>query len=294
MKKHFLLLLQGLVFTGLLYSQKTITSLESALREAPENVKVLNIRQKNFYDFPFELQKFDSLEYLNLMKNRLGEVPKWINKFEKLEVLNLRQNLLFDVGGMQLPSLKTLKLEKNQLDTLLWQNAKLPELQYLLLSNNALSYMDNGICSFSKLKDLSIDFNELISLPKCTKFDSLEVLHAESNKLIKMPFDNASMIKLRELHLANNQIQLLPIDFGKYESIEVLNLSNNKLSQIPESIGNLKKLKILTLSGNNLQKLPSSIKNCTSLRYIYLLNNPISDEEMKKIKSLLPGCQVLK
>lgn len=287
-------MLQGLVLTGLLHSQSTITSLQDALRLAPEDVKVLNIRQKNYYDFPFELQKFDSLEYLNLMKNRLGEVPDWINKFEKLEVLNLKQNLLFDVSGMQLPSLKTLKLEQNQLDTLLWKNAKLPELQYLLLSNNALKYMDNGICGFYKLKDLSIDFNELLSLPKCTKFDSLEVLHAESNKLLKMPFEMASMKKLRELHLADNQIELLPVNFGDFTSIEVLNLSNNRLSQLPESIGNLKKLKILTLSGNNLQSLPNSIKNCSSLRYVYLLNNPIGAEEMAKLKKLLPDCQILK
>ena len=293
LKKTIALTLIALTIGFTATAQQTINSIEQAVLLKAETVLRLNLNQKNYYDFPVQLQKFDSLKYLSLKKNRLGEIPEWFSELAALEEVHFEKNLIADIGILNLPKLTSLHLDKNQLDTVYLVRSRLPELEELFLNNNGLKYIDQGLCKITSLKNASVAFNELKLLPNCKAFENLEVFHAENNQLLQWPFKDARMSKLKELYLNNNQINRFPSNLQHLTSLEVLNLSNNDLRQIPSEISMLKNLKILTLSGNKLENLPESIKNCDKLKHLYLVNNPISEVELKKIKTHLPNCQVI-
>ena len=271
-----------------------IKGLTHALQLKPAAVVSLNISQQNYYNFPLELQQFDSLKHLDASKNRLGEIPEWLSELKALENLSLRQNLINEIGLLKLPLLHTLDLQKNQLDTLYFYSSQLPALEILAINNNGLKYIDQGLCRFTQLKNISVSFNELRVIPRCNGLDKMEVMRAENNQLLQWPSLASSKNSLKELHLQNNAINALPSEIKLLNKLEVLDLSNNDLHALPEEISGLINLKILTLSGNNLKKLPESIKNCDKLSHLYLVNNPISEEEFAKIKSYLPNCQIVR
>lgn len=285
-----------LLFANFNQAQETVyNSIATALRvDDKTEVRKINLRQKGFYQVPFELQQFDSLEYLNLMKNKLGEIPVWFNQeLSNLEELNFKQNLFEEIEEpLKLLHLKHLKLEKNLLDTIYFKDWKLPELQYLLLSTNKISMVDYGLCQFSELKDFSVENNQLRSLPKC-KFNKLEMLRADNNQLTRIPFDINSLSELKEMHLSNNIITQVPDEIAACKKLEVLDLNNNNVFKISNEIGKLKELKMLLLTGNKLKSLPLTLSNCKQLKYIYLLDNPINEENIKELKSQMPWCQIV-
>ena len=93
--------------------------------------------------------------------------------------------------------------------------------------------------------------------------------------------------------LNNNKIQKISSKIGVLKNLERLYLINNELTKLPRTIGDLKKLKVLDLSGNQLERIPSSIKMLkNSLEVLRLYGNNITEDQIKKLKKLLPKTEI--
>ncbi len=73
-----------------------------------------------------------------------------------------------------------------------------------------------------------------------------------------------------------------------FVNIQVINLSENEIVNIPTEISQLKKLQQLNLKANLIQKMPNEFSEMNRLEFINLRDNDLTDEEIDRIKALLP------
>ena len=70
----------------------------------------------------------------------------------------------------------------------------------------------------------------------------------------------------------------------------------NHAKVLPQEIENLRELEVLDLSSGALFKklsIPTEVKHLKKLRILNLKHNwPYSEEEMNRIKELLPNCEI--
>lgn len=71
-----------------------------------------------------------------------------------------------------------------------------------------------------------------------------------------------------------------------------LQLKGAGLQSVPTSIASMKRLTILGLSDNNLTTLPDEIADLPRLRTLFLRENPISKEEQRRIREMLPNVTI--
>ncbi|MHA1931121.1 MAG: leucine-rich repeat domain-containing protein [Promethearchaeota archaeon] len=133
-----------------------------------------------------------------------------------------------------------------------------------LYFNSQFNGFPDVICKFKNITKLSLNGNEIISVPN------------EINK----------MISLETLWLSHNKLSSLPDLFGELEKLEYLDLSNNRFRSIPQCIANLPKLKKIILVSNNLQSIPKFILNMKSLHFIDARENKNLKISLKMEESL--------
>ncbi|XP_054817516.1 receptor-like protein 15 [Prosopis cineraria] len=133
---------------------------------------------------------------------------------------------------------------------------------------------------FHHLQVLDLSGNYLSGLFGEIRWDNLQTLYLEDNKLTEMPFfDNVSdsrNVKTSKLTLNSSEAGLSE-SHTSLTSLRILSLYNNSLSgSLPQQGGlcNLKNLKMLSLGRNKFKGLlPSCLSNLTSLRAIDLQYN---------------------
>ena len=95
-----------------------------------------------------------------------------------------------------------------------------------------------------------------------------------------------------ELNLSNQNLTELPPEIGKLTNIMLLEIIDSKLTNLPPEIGKLSNLTYLNLYGNQLTELPQDISKLTNLIFLSLVGNQLTKKEQKKIKKLLPNCEI--
>ncbi len=83
-----------------------------------------------------------------------------------------------------------------------------------------------------------------------------------------------------------------PEKIGQLKKLTWLQLEGNRLRVLPAGIGHLDKLQELYLGDNRLKTLPGETGRLRNLKKLRLGNNPLPDKEKKKIRQLLPGCNI--
>jgi Leucine-rich repeat (LRR) protein len=73
------------------------------------------------------------------------------------------------------------------------------------------------------------------------------------------------------------------------ERLQILRIDNNEVSELPSSISKSVSLRLLSANGNQLKTLPSGLESSKMLKIIQLRQNPIADEEQKKIQNRFPN-----
>ncbi|MCH2044380.1 MAG: leucine-rich repeat domain-containing protein [Saprospiraceae bacterium] len=95
--------------------------------------------------------------------------------------------------------------------------------------------------------------------------------------------------KLKSLYLDHNLLEIIPDEVFELSQLQILSIQDNLLEEIHTNIGLLKKLTILNLSDNNINTFPSSILDkLNNLRLLVLTNNPISADEIERMRYLYP------
>lgn len=119
-----------------------------------------------------------------------------------------------------------------------------------------------------------------------------KMLKLGGEKITSLPEGIGNLTNLVELVLVHNQLTSLPDSIGNLTNLKELHLNNNQLTSLPESIGKLTNLEKLVLHNNKLKTLPNSIGNLKKLERLDLVGNPISDEEVERIKKLFPNTEI--
>ena len=121
--------------------------------------------------------------------------------------------------------------------------------------------------SGARISELTLAENEIDSIDKnlisfCSKFEHLEYLSFESNKILKIePYVFSNLEKVGFLSLSENLLDHIGKNtFFGLENIRTLVLSKNKLKKLPSNVfQKLNKLHTLNLSRNIISKLNNNL-----------------------------------
>ena len=76
--------------------------------------------------------------------------------------------------------------------------------------------------------------------------------------------------------------------------VKMIVWQNTAIGAVPEEVYKCTRLQTLDLSHNAIKRLDvSGLQKMKSLRELYLNGNPISDDELTKIRQALPGVKVI-
>lgn len=237
----------------------------------------------------------DTFTILDLSKEKLTEIPPSVFPYTQLKILLLNRNQLAFLSKdiAKLTHLEQLDASRNKLTALPEAFTQLMELKSLNLETNKLKALPNDIGQLSNLKILNLESNKLTSLPQSIgQLTQLTELNVSDNLLNTLPNEWHQLSNLATLNLNQNELKELPNDIYNLANLTVLNANHNKIWKINTTIGNLKNLKTLDLSHNYLRQLPKEIANLKNLIYLDLRENHFDFDEIRRIKMLLPNCQV--
>jgi Leucine-rich repeat (LRR) protein len=104
----------------------------------------------------------------------------------------------------------------------------------------------------------------------------------------------ASKYPLENLYILNfdHFVTRIPEQITQFSKLSTLGLFNNKISQLPQNINSIKNLDSLFLDINPISTLFPAINSMKNLKVLGVAQTSISEAEIKKIKELLPNCEV--
>ena len=150
-----------------------------------------------------------------------------------------------------------------------------------------------SVMQLEKLTKLVFTSNRLTTLPgSIGKLKNLTTLTLTNNKIASLPQGIAQLQNLKFLRMNSNHLKVFPESLTQLQNLFYVYLKNNQIKTLPQSIAQLQKLRTLYLDNNRLTSLPEGIAQLKGLRTLSLKGNPISAEELQKIREWLPGCNV--
>jgi Leucine-rich repeat (LRR) protein len=268
-------------------------------------VKRVSIANLQMNVLPSILLRCDSLQSIELVNCSIRKIQKQINQLLRLTSITILNNRYG----------RPLRLRKNDRITSLTIHGDharaLPRsyhtfkaLETLDLSNNVLTKFPNGAAQNKKLKELSLQHNELTLQGKLKLHPNLEKLALQHNRIEQVPkqithFPNLTRLsfnhnritdvapeihnlkKLKHLSFYNNRLTSIPIGVYELRSLHVIDLYFNQIEEIDDRISNWDSLQILFVSHNKLFKLPEKLTSLRLLEELYAYDNrltSISDE----------------
>ena len=245
--------------------------------------------------FPSEIGKLGKLRSLSLGGIALKRFPLEIVRLTALTNLDLSETLIEDlppeIGNFR--DMEKLFLFGNKLRELPLEIGNLTSLRQANLDDNLLGKLPAEIVGWSNLTKLYLSSNALSELPpEIGSLINLEELWLNGNQLTGLPSEIGKLTKLQGLYIDDNKLNALPAEIGELKELRELRLYDSQLNNLPSEIGHLKELRELWLGHNQLKTLPVEIAELENLEVLDLIGNPIPQEELDNIKSLLPKCDI--
>ena len=157
---------------------------------------------------------------------------------------------------------------------------KMPLVQYLSLSENAIELVQGGVLKGMRLVELNVSHNNVERIEPGAFQDLvyLQALDLSHNKLVSVSKHVLTDLPYLEvLNLDCNQLIFFPFDaFSQIPRLQVLSLNNNHLTYLePGSLVSLPAIQSLALRNNSLQFMAVDfVEEMPHLRAIDLSNNP--------------------
>lgn len=103
---------------------------------------------------------------------------------------------------------------------------------------NEMNWLELILCRLINLEFLSVDGNQLTTLPGeiCALSHMVEI-HAANNQLTSLPMELGFLVKLKKFHVQQNRIKELPEGMGKLRNLEVIDVAANELRIFPTEVG---------------------------------------------------------
>ena len=241
----------------------------------------------------------DSLELVELYNATNGETWKhnsgWLTKpvsewygvslsplgcnVDTLILIN--NNLTGNLIDLDLPLLKVLELQDNQLTGSIPNFTSLPTLITLYLRNNQLSGEIPNFTGLPQLVNLALPHNQLSGPIPDFDFPFLHTLYLYDNNLTGGIPNLASCNNLKIIHLYNNSLTGPIPEFSLFTDLLSLNLSNNGLTENIPSLNNSLDLQLLNVSKNQLSGAVPDFSNFSDLGSLTCQDNQLTFEGLE-------------
>ena len=146
----------------------------------------------------------------------------------------------------------------------------------LYIENDNITSIPDDIGALKYLKDLTITYCNIRTLPSSLGYLNLTGLDLSHNKLIQLPDEICQLTNLIDLNLEGNALTTLPYCIDKMKRLTELSASSNKLTKLPINLFKLKRLKSLDLGYNEITNLPDNIGELQKLKYLRLGHNKLT------------------
>jgi Leucine-rich repeat (LRR) protein len=198
----------------------------------------------------------DGLITLSARKNSIRELDFEHFRFGRVVEMDVSDNQITSIQGLEgLSSLRTLKLDNNQLGDSLVVTSPMPRLRHLSLRSCALETLD--VTNFPNLRTLEVDNNRLsniIGLSTLKKLDLLSMCGQNLPETQRIEILQAP-IEAQTIRLSRNTIPDLQIT-QPFMTVKHLSLSDTGLSSIPANFGlDFPNLRSLDISYNGLKDI---------------------------------------
>jgi Leucine-rich repeat (LRR) protein len=170
----------------------------------------------------FEHAFFNNITDIDLSKNNLTE---------------LSIDLLVSIGCIK--TVQSLNLKNNQLSTLPGLLTNITKLKELDLQGNPLispppDVVIEGTEAVLQYLKEPIGYDELVRIFHEAAEQNVEVIDLSGRKIEELPPEIGKLVNLKELHLCSNELTSLPAEFFQLENLSILDLSNNNLNMSPD------------------------------------------------------------
>lgn len=213
--------------------------------------------------------------------------------YEKINMAQESDSSKLDLDGSGLLDDSQTALNDSQISFLLIAaKYKLPNLEYLDLSNNQLSELPHDIASFQNLKILDLSNNQFSELPaEIVNLPNLEYLYLNDNNLLEVPAIFNKLEKIQILELRNNKISELSLPLVKQlQNIHELYVNHNPLTENTKKLLRISFLQEQVIFNESQlieqkDKL-SMIKQKTEKNFVQIRKNLRDMAELAKLKML--------
>ena len=158
----------------------------------------------------------------------------------------------------------------------------LPNLETLVLDNNAISFEFSSIDNALKLSTLDLSSTEVRSIEGISAAPNLVELQLTNNNIEgTIPNELFQMSKIEQLALDFNQFSgSIPNVIGNLYYLRLFSCAFNRLKgPLPVALGNLKQLVTLRLQSNNFSgMIPDELGDMTNLAFLDLSNQRSNDK----------------
>ncbi|XP_059832615.1 transforming growth factor beta activator LRRC32-like [Hypanus sabinus] len=209
------------------------------------------------------LNLLQSLKYLYLQNNSIQLLPSQLFKvLPRIEKINLANN------NLRICNMKNKTMETHKIKTSCVSFSEIPSLKYLKLDGNNITHLAPYTFYKTPLVYLDLSRNEILEVPDRALIgleDSLKFLSLRWNLIRTSKVTLTCLNHLRDLDLSNNQLDILPYGTG-CAPLASLDIRGNNFQLLQDKvIRNLSQtLETLYLSGNNF--------DCCALTWLELLN----------------------
>ena len=143
-----------------------LTEFPPEILSLADTLEVLNLSGNALSSLPPDLHRLHRLRVLFCSDNQFTEVPAVLGQCSRLEMVGFKANRIRTLPGAALPSaLRWLILTDNELEALPEGIGRCTELQKLMLAGNRLRELPESLAHCTKLELLRIAANELPALP---------------------------------------------------------------------------------------------------------------------------------
>jgi Leucine-rich repeat (LRR) protein len=237
-------------------------------------VRQVSIVNRQMKMLPSILLRCDSLQRIELVNCSLRKIQKQINALSKLTsitILNNRYKRPLRLGKND--RITSLTIHGDHARSLPRSYHKLEALEILDLSSNVLTKFPNGAARNKKLKELSLQHNELTLRDKLKLHPHLEKLALQNNRIEQVPEQITRFPNLTRLSLNHNRITDVAPEISNLKKLKHLSFYNNRLTSIPTGVYELRSLNVIDLYFNQIETIDDRISNWDSLQILFISHN---------------------
>ena len=185
--------------------------------------------------FPNNVSRMRHLREVNIQRNNFSSIQTLL-LVASLELLFADNNAISEVTVGRC-NVRELSLSNNPIIKFHVEHL-IPSLLYLNLESCKLTALTDNIClNFVHLQHLILNFNHLVTLPRCIgNLKDLKVLSCTNNALNSLPSDIYEMSSLRVIDVRSNNIEEIPPEIWWCSKLSTLNASSNMLESFPQPI----------------------------------------------------------